>query len=51
MNGCPISYTDPCGQCAQYGKCAPSQAVQKVEALEGHIQDLKKLVEQMLEKK
>jgi hypothetical protein len=51
MTGCPIAYTDPCGECAQYGNCSPSQAVKKVEALEGHIQELKKMVEQLLEKK
>jgi len=51
MTGCPISYTDPCGECAQFGKCAPSMAVKKVEALESHIQELKKMVEQLIEKK
>mgnify|MGYP000229972408 CR=1 FL=1 len=45
MIGCPMAYADPCSNCAQYGTCAPSQAVQKLEKLEKQLLELKKLLE------
>lgn len=50
MPECPLAYTDPCSNCAQYGNCSPSQAVQKLSDLEVQLQDLKRLVEQMADK-
>lgn len=47
MPECPLAYTDPCSHCAQYGNCSPSQAVQKLTALEKQLADLKNLVEQL----
>lgn len=51
MPECPLAYTDPCSDCAQYGNCSPSQAVQKLVSLENQLQELKKLVEQLTEGK
>lgn len=48
MNGCPLAYTDPCGNCARYGSCAPSLAVAKLESLEAQVQELRYLLEQLL---
>ena len=50
LNGCPLAYTDPCGECAQYGNCTPSQAAQRIEVLESHLLELKQMVELLLEK-
>ena len=51
MPECPLAYTDPCSKCSQYGNCSPSQALQKLELIENQLQDLKRLVEQMADKK
>lgn len=51
MNQCPLAYVDPCTQCAQYGNCSPSKAVQKIEELESLIQDLKKMINKLAEHK
>ncbi|MDH7480277.1 MAG: hypothetical protein QHH02_09720 [Syntrophomonadaceae bacterium] len=51
MNDCPLAYTDPCRDCAQYGSCSPSQAVQKAEALEVELQEIRRMVEQLLERR
>lgn len=46
MTGCPMAYSDPCKNCAQFGNCAPSQAVNKLEMLEKQLQELRQLLEQ-----
>lgn len=51
MTQCPLAYTDPCSKCSQYGSCSPSQAVLKLATLENQLQDLRRLVEQITEKK
>lgn len=51
MTGCPIAYTDPCSSCAQFGNCAPSQAVMKIQKLEGELLELKRLLEELINKK
>lgn len=48
MSGCPLAYADPCGDCARYGSCTPSLAVAKLESLEAQVQELKRLLEQLL---
>lgn len=51
MDQCPLAYTDPCAECAQFGNCSPSKAVQKLEELENVIQDLKALVKRLVDEK
>lgn len=45
MTGCPMAYSDPCKYCEHYGKCAPSQAVRKLEDLERQIKELKRMLD------
>lgn len=47
MTGCPIAYAHPCSSCAQFGNCAPSQAVEKLNQLEALVNELKEMVMQM----
>jgi hypothetical protein len=51
MEQCPLAYIDPCSKCAQFGNCCPSQAVQKLAALENLLQDLKKMLQCLADKK
>jgi hypothetical protein len=51
MTGCPIAYSDPCSKCAQYGNCAPSQAVRKLEELEKQVRELMRLIDRKDEKR
>lgn len=51
MNQCPLAYVDPCSQCAQYGNCCPSIAVKKLDALNNELQELKKLLQQLVDQK
>ncbi len=44
MTQCPLAYTDPCSECAQYGNCSPSQAVKRLNDLEMMIQELKRMI-------
>jgi hypothetical protein len=47
MTGCPIAYAHPCNSCHQYGNCAPSQAVQKLNQLETVVAELKQMLNQL----
>ncbi len=51
MSQCPLAYADPCSECAQYGRCCPSQAIQKLADLEDLIRDLKNKIQDMADKK
>jgi len=51
MTQCPLAYTDPCSKCAQYGNCSPSQAVQKIAVVEDLLQEIKKMMQSLAEKK
>jgi len=51
MEQCPLAYIDPCAKCAQFGNCSPSQAVQKLSVLEKELQDLKKMLQCLVDKK
>jgi len=44
VTGCPIAYAHPCNSCAQYGNCAPSQAVEKLNQLELVVAELKQML-------
>lgn len=48
---CPLSYTDPCSECDQFGTCSPSQAVQKLAILENTVEELKLMLQSLLDKK
>lgn len=50
MTGCPLAYTDPCNNCAQYGNCSPSHAVQKIQLLENRLNEMHKLLEKLASK-
>ncbi|OPX84530.1 MAG: hypothetical protein A4E53_04317 [Pelotomaculum sp. PtaB.Bin104] len=50
MEQCPLAYIDPCSKCAQYGNCSPSQSVLKLNILEKDVQDLKKMLKQLIDK-
>jgi len=50
MTGCPLAYADPCNNCARYGNCSPSQAVQKIMSLEEQLKELRRLLEQLAAK-
>ncbi|WP_157833477.1 hypothetical protein [Desulfotruncus alcoholivorax] len=46
MTRCPMAYaSDPCKNCEQYGNCAPSQMVRKMEELERQIKELKRMLD------
>lgn len=47
MTGCPIAYVDPCSNCAQFGNCAPSQAVEKLNQLESLVHELKVMLAEL----
>jgi len=51
MNQCPLAYIDTCAECAQFGKCSPSAAVQKLNELEKQIKDLKQMLQCLVDKK
>lgn len=51
MTQCPLAYADPCAKCAQYGNCSPSQAVQMLAVVEDLLQELKKMMQELLNKK
>lgn len=51
MNQCPLAYADPCAECAQFGNCSPSEAVQKLNELEEQIKDLKQMLQCLVDKK
>lgn len=51
MEQCPLAYVDTCEKCARYGQCSPSQAVQKLAALEDMLRELKKMVQSLVEQK
>jgi hypothetical protein len=48
---CPLAYTDPCSKCDQFGTCSPSQAVQKLVILENKVEELKLMLQSLIEKK
>ncbi len=50
MDQCPLAYIDPCSKCAQFGNCCPSQTIQKLDVLEIELQNLKKLLQQLVGK-
>lgn len=50
MDQCPLAYVDPCSKCAQFGNCSPSQALQKLDVLENELQDLKRMLQQLVGK-
>lgn len=47
MTGCPMAYPDTCTTCVYYGKCPPSQAVEKLEQLQTQFAELKTILEQL----
>lgn len=47
MTGCPMAYPDACTTCHYFGKCPPSQAVEKLEQLQIQFDELKRLLEEM----
>lgn len=47
MTGCPIAYAHPCSSCAQFGNCAPSQAVEKLNQLEAAVKELRQMLTQL----
>lgn len=47
MTGCPMAYPDACASCVYYGKCPPSQAVEKLEQLQNQFAELRTMLEQM----
>jgi hypothetical protein len=51
MDQCPLAYVDPCSKCAQFGNCCPSQALQKLDVLNNELQELKKILQQLVDKK
>jgi len=51
MDQCPLAYVDPCSKCAQFGNCCPSQSLQKLNVLENELQELKKMLQQLVDKK
>lgn len=51
MNQCPLAYADPCSECAQFGNCCPSQALQKLNVLEKELKNLKEILQQLVDKK
>ncbi|MDD4236989.1 MAG: hypothetical protein PHT62_00330 [Desulfotomaculaceae bacterium] len=51
MSLCPLAFIDPCSECAHFGKCSPSQAVQKIVDLENTVQELKMMLQDLIEKK
>jgi len=51
MTLCPLAYIDPCSECDCFGKCSPSQAVQKLVAVENELQELKRMLQSMIDKK
>ncbi len=51
MSQCPLAYTDPCAECAQFGNCSPSKALQRIDELENLLQDLKKMVQSLANEK
>lgn len=48
---CPLAYTDPCAKCDQFGTCSPSQAVQKLVNLENTVEELKAMLQSIIELK
>lgn len=48
MTGCPVAYPDACNSCVYYGKCPPSQAVEKLEKLQSQFDELKRMLEQIV---
>ena len=51
MSQCPLAYTDPCAECDQFGTCSPSQAVQKLVILENMVEELKVMLQSLIDKK
>jgi len=51
MSQCPLAYIDTCAECAQFGNCSPSKAVQRLDELENLLQDLKKMVQRLADEK
>lgn len=51
MDQCPLAYIDTCSECAQFGNCSPSQTLQKIDALENRLEELKKMVQSLVDKK
>jgi len=51
MKQCPLAYIDPCTECAQFGNCSPSKAVQKLEELESLLQDIRKMLKCLIDEK
>jgi len=51
MAQCPLAYVDPCSKCAQFGSCSPSQALLKLDVLEKELKELKKVLQQLVDKK
>jgi len=47
VTGCPIAYAHPCSSCAQFGNCAPSQAVVKLNQLEVEVNELRQMLAKM----
>lgn len=47
MTGCPMAYPDACQSCVYYGKCPPSQAVEKLEQLQNQFDEVKRMLEQL----
>lgn len=41
MTGCPMAYPDVCQTCVYFGKCPPSQTVEKLEKLQTQFNELK----------
>lgn len=51
MTHCPLTYSDPCSECDQFGTCSPSQAVQKLAILENTVEELKAMIQNLMDKK
>jgi hypothetical protein len=51
MTQCPLAFSDRCAECDWYGNCSPSQAVQMLAVVEDELQELKKMIQDLLDKK
>ncbi len=50
MDQCPLSYVDSSSECAQFENCNPSKCLQKLNALENELHEVKMILQQLVDK-